>query len=99
MKEIIFLLSIVTSNKSWLHHFDPETKWQSMEKHHLDSPTTKKPKIMTSANKIMGSVFWDAEGFILIEFLELGKTINAAHYVQTLFKFCRALHDKRHPAA
>jgi len=34
--------------------------------------------------KVMGTVFWDAEGCILIEFLEPGKNINAAHYVQTL---------------
>ena len=31
----------------------------------------------------------------MIEFLEPGKTINAAHYVQTLLKLRRALHDKR----
>jgi len=91
-----FLLSIVTGDESWFHHFDPETKWQSMEWHHLDSPTKKKPKTMPLAKKIMGTVFWDAEGCILIEFLEPGKTINAAHYVQTLLKLCRALCDK-HP--
>jgi hypothetical protein len=50
---------------------------------------------MLSAKKIMGTVFWNAEGCILIEFLELGKTINAAHYVQTLLRLRRALHDKR----
>jgi hypothetical protein len=31
----------------------------------------------------------------LIEFLEPGKTINAAHYVETLHKLYRALRDKR----
>jgi len=90
-----FLLSIVTGDKSWFHHFDPETKWQNMEWHDLDSPTKKKPKTMPSAKKIMGTVFWDARGCILIEFLEPGKTINAAHYVQTLLKLRRALRDKR----
>jgi hypothetical protein len=43
----------------------------------------------------VGTVFWDAQGRILIEFLEPGKTINAAHYVQTLLKLRRALRDKR----
>ena len=51
---------------------------------------------MPSAQKIMGTIFWDAEGCILIEFLETGKTINAARYVQTLLKLRRALRDK-HP--
>ena len=66
-----------------------------MEWHHLDSPTKKKPKAMPSAKKIMGTVFWDAEGCILIEFLEPGKTLNASHYVQTLSKLRCALRDKR----
>ena len=66
-----------------------------MERHHLDSSTKKKPKTMPSAKKIMGTVFWDAEGCISIEFLEPGETINAARYVQTLFKLRRALRDKR----
>jgi hypothetical protein len=39
---------------------------------------------MPSAKKIIGTVFCGAEGSILIEFLEPGKTINAAHCVQTL---------------
>ena len=44
---------------------------------------------------VMGTVFWDAEGLILAEFLEPGQTITAARYVQTLHKLCRAMRDKR----
>jgi len=36
-----------------------------------------------SAAKVMVTVFWDAEGLILAEFLERGQTITAALYVQT----------------
>ena len=69
-----FLLNIVTGDKTWFHHFDPETKQRSMEWHHLDATTKKKPKTMPSAKKIMGTVFWDAEGCILIlNFWNLGK--------------------------
>jgi len=91
-----FLLNIVTGNESWFHYFDPETKRQSMEWHHLDSPTKKKPKTVPSPKNIMGTVFWDAEGCILIKFREPGKTINAACYVQTLLKLRCSLCDK-HP--
>ena len=49
---------------------------------------------MPSAKKIMGTVFWDAEGCTLIEFLEPENTINAAHYVHTLLKLRRGLRDK-----
>ena len=43
----------------------------------------------------MGTVFWDAEGLILVKFLEHGQTITAARYVQTLHKLHLALRDKR----
>ena len=50
---------------------------------------------MQSDKTVVGTVFWDAEGCILIEFLEPGKTINVARYVQTVLKLRRALRDKR----
>ena len=50
---------------------------------------------MPSAAKVMGTVFWDAEGLILAEFLEPGQTITAACYVQTLHKLRCVLCDKR----
>ena len=50
---------------------------------------------MPSTKKIMGTVIWDAERCILIEFLEPGKTINATQYVQTLLKLRCVLHNKR----
>jgi len=83
----------VTGDESWFHHFEPETKWQSMEWHHLHSPSKKKAKTVPSAAK--GTVFWDAKGLILAEFLEPGQTITAARYVQTLHKLHCALRDER----
>jgi len=89
-----FLLRIVTGDESWFHHFEPEMKQQSMEWRHLYSPS-KKAKTVPSAAKVMGAVFWDAEGLILAKFLEPGQAITAARYVQTLHKLRHALHDKR----
>ena len=88
-------MSIVTGDESWFHHYEPETKRQSMEWHHLDSPTKKKAKTVQFVGKVVGSVFWDAQGCLLVEFLEPGQTINAARYTQTLVKLRSALHDKR----
>jgi len=90
-----FLLRIVTGDESWFHHFESEMKQQSMEWHHLHSPSEKKAKTVPSAAKVMGTVFWDAEGLILAEFLEPGQTITAARYVQALHKFRCALRDIR----
>ncbi|PNF27435.1 hypothetical protein B7P43_G16882 [Cryptotermes secundus] len=90
-----FLLCIVTGDESWFHHFEPEMKQQSMEWHHLHSPSKKKAKTVPSAVKVMRTVFWDAEGFILAEFLEPGQTISVAHYAQMLHKLHRTLCNKR----
>jgi len=62
----------------------------------LHSPSKKKAKTVPSAVKVMGTVFWDAEGLILAKFLEPGQTITAACYVQTMHKLHCALRDK-HP--
>ena len=87
--------SVLTGDESWFHHFEPETKQQIMEWPHLHSPSKKKAKTVPSAAKMMGTVFWDAEGLILAKFLKLGQSIPAACYVQTLHKLRCALRDKR----
>jgi len=83
----------VTGDESWFHHFEPETKRQNMEWYNLHSPSKKKAWTVPSSTKVMGTVFWDAEGLILAEFLERGQTITAARYVQTLHKLRRVLRD------
>jgi len=70
-EEILF--RIVTSDESWFHHFEPETKRQNMEWHHLRSPSTNKAKTVPLAAKVMGTVFLETECLILAELLERGK--------------------------
>lgn len=81
-----FIQQIVTGDESWVHHYDPESKQQSMEYRHKTSPSPKKFKVVASARKVMLTVFWDYEGIVHMEFLEKGETINSARYVQTLIK-------------
>jgi hypothetical protein len=50
------------------------------------SPKMKKTRTVPFSRKVMGTVFWDAEGCILIDFLLKGRTISVAHYIQTLRK-------------
>jgi len=35
-----FLKKIITGNETWVHHYDPENKRQSMEYRHKESPHT-----------------------------------------------------------
>ncbi len=82
-----FLRRVLTGDESWVHHYDPESKRQSMEYRHKDSPTPIKFKMVASAGKVMITVFWDRTGgVVLIDFLEHGDTINSARYVDTLRK-------------
>jgi histone-lysine N-methyltransferase SETMAR len=87
---------IVTGDETWVKHVNCETKLQSMEWGHTNSP--KKPnKILQtlSARKIMATVFWDRQGMLLIDFLERGVTNNSDRYCKTLRKLRRAVQNKR----
>jgi hypothetical protein len=77
-------LNIVTGDESWIHHFDPEEKRLSMEYRHTSSPRPKKFKTMPSAGKILLTVFWDSQRVYMTEFLEAGKTVNSARYIETI---------------
>lgn len=41
---------------SWFHHFESETKRQSMESDHLNSPSQKKARTVLSVVEVMGTV-------------------------------------------
>ena len=81
-----FLDNIVTGDETWCHHYEPESKRQSMEWHRPGSPTQKKFKTQKSAGKVMCTVFWDSKGVILLDFLEPGTTVNSERYIETLTK-------------
>jgi hypothetical protein len=87
-----FLLNIMTDYESWFHDFDPETKQQSIKWHHIAAPKNQ-ARTMPLTSKVIRTVFWDAKGFILVDLLLKGETINMAHYVQTLKKMKCALHE------
>jgi histone-lysine N-methyltransferase SETMAR len=90
-----FMNRIVTGDESWAHHYEPETKRQSMQWHHLGSPSPKKFKLSPSAGKVMITVFWDSRGVLLLDFLPKGETINSVRYQETLKKLNRSIRLKR----
>jgi len=59
-------------DETWLYHYDPETKQQSMEWRHSDSPRPKKFRVQKSAGKVLTSIFWDQDGILLIDYLTEG---------------------------
>ncbi|PNF40177.1 hypothetical protein B7P43_G08263 [Cryptotermes secundus] len=81
-----FLDSTVTGDETWCHHYEPESKIQSVEWQHPDTPRKKKFKTQPPAGKVMCLVFWDRRGVILSDFLESGETVNSECYKRTLTK-------------
>jgi len=52
----------------------------------MNSPSKKKLKTLTSAGKVICTVFWDRKVVILLDFLETGQNINSDSYIATLTK-------------
>ena len=73
----VFLSRIVTVDETWAHHYEPETKRQSMKWHHPQSPRKKNFKTTPSAGNFMITVFWDIDGVILVDVVARRKTINS----------------------
>jgi hypothetical protein len=76
-----FLSWIVTGNETWNHHFKLQTKRQSVWLHYATT-LWKKFKAIPSAGKVMTTVFWDAEGVILVVIMPCGQTIKFCLYSQ-----------------
>jgi len=81
--------------ESWLYHYDPETKQQSMEWRHSGSPCPKKFRVQKSAGKVRASIFWDQGGILLIDYLLKGQTINAEYYSYLLVQLKDIFRGKR----
>ncbi|KAJ4439236.1 hypothetical protein ANN_07356 [Periplaneta americana] len=90
-----FLDRIVTGDETWISHFTPETKQQSMHWQHSRSPVRTKSKQTLSVRKVICTVFWDRKGILLIDFLPRGETVNTDRYCETLRKLRRAIQNKR----
>ena len=62
-----FLARGVAGDESWCHHFEPESKQQSLQWKHPGSPPPKKSKVIhTSTVKVMLTFFFDQDSHLLI---------------------------------
>jgi len=91
-----FLQQIVTGYETWIHHYEPESKWQSMQWKHPSSPVAKKCKTQPLAGKLMLTVFWDSQGPILKTYQECGTTVTSAMDCDMLQRELKpTIHSKR----
>ena len=79
-----FLLHLVTVHETWVHYYEPENKAQSHQWVGPGSPRPKKFKTQPSAGKVMATVFWNAKGIIMLDFLPKRSTITWVSYANLL---------------
>ena len=75
-KEDDFLARLVTVDETWVHYYEPENKAQSRQWVGPGSPRSKKFKMQPSAGKVMATVFWYAQGVIMLDFLAKKNSTN-----------------------
>jgi len=94
IQTISFWAQLVTMDESWLYHYDPQTKQQSMEWRHSGSPHPKKFRVQKYAGKFLASIFWDQDSILLIDYLPKSQTINTEYYSPLLVQLKDILKEK-----
>ena len=90
-----FSRHIVTGDETWIHYWDLECKYESMQWRHALPPPPRKFTTQPSAGKIMATIFWDNKGVLLIDYLPDKTTMNGQYYANLLLKLHQAIKDNR----
>ena len=90
-----FVRRFIIMDETWIHHYTPESKQQWKQWKEAGCSAPKKTRSVPSAEKVMASVFWDAEGILFIDYLERGKTINGEYYSNLLTRLDEKIREKR----
>ena len=90
-----FLLRLVTVDETWVHYYEPENKALSRQWVGPGSPRPKKLETQSSAGKVMATVFWDAKGVIMLDFLPKKSTITGVYNANLLDQMRTAIREKR----
>ena len=67
----------MTVDETSVHYYEPDNKAQSRQGVGPGSPRPKKFKTQPSAGKMMATVFWNAQGVIMLDLLAKKSTITA----------------------
>ncbi len=90
-----FVHSIVTGDETWVNTCEQETKQQSSVWLLTSAPRPKKALQIPGNKKSMLTLFCDAKGVLLIDWLELKEKVDSARYIQTLSKLKEAIRQKQ----
>ena len=87
-----FLLRLVTVDETWVHYYEPENK--SPQWVGPGSLRPKKFETQPSAGKVMATVFWDAKGVIILDFLPRRSKITGVYYANLPDQLRTAIREK-----
>ena len=85
----------MTVNETWVYYDKPENKAESRQWVGPGYPKPKDFKTQPSAGKVMTTVFWDAKGVIILDFLPKRSAITGVHHVNLLDQLRTAIREKR----
>ena len=85
----------MTIDETWVHYYEPEIKAQSRQWVGAGSSRPKKFKTQASAGKVMATVFWIANGVIMLDFLPKRSTITGVYYANLLDQLKTTIREKR----
>ena len=75
--------------------YDVETKAQSSQWKHTESPRPKKARQVRSNVKVLLTVFFDYHGVVHQEFSPQGRTVNKEYYLEVMRRLREAIRKKR----
>ena len=74
-------------DESWIYCYDPETKRQSSQWKHANSPRPKKARQSKSTHKYLMIPFLNSPGIIYMHWGSNGQKVNKEYYVEFLREF------------
>lgn len=89
------LKRVITGDETWVYGYDVETKAQSSQWKHPESPRPKKARQVRSNVKVLLTVFFDYNGVMHYEFLPQGRTVNKEYYLEVMRRLREAIRKKR----
>ncbi|KAJ4442248.1 hypothetical protein ANN_12114 [Periplaneta americana] len=89
-----FLNTVITGDESWVYGYGPETKRQSSQWKHPESPRPRKRQVRSKI-KVMLTVFFDVRGIVHHEYALEGQMVTKEYYHDVLWRLRDAVRRKR----
>ena len=76
-----FSKTVITGHETWMHHFDPFTKFATRVRKHTHFLPPKRMRQTKSAGKVMMIIYFDYKGVIYHYAMPLKNIVNGKCYV------------------